>query len=372
MEGRGLLQAAHANQQVSALIIRGISDLIEKKSEADASGFQEIAARHASAFAFEILAKFTGESIKAPVSQSRTLTTSSEIDLNNLSWRFNFDHLIETHTHLFAGREGELQKILNCIKNYQKGYIFVEAYSGYGKTSLLAKLVQDNPNFAYHFISQAYRSQNFNSTEFDIVLSNLCKQLDLLEGRKINSNVFIIISARKLGDCNYLSEIGLNRKNIKLLIELPGLDKAAITQLLIQVGGKATPLASSEIFIEQLYQVSKGDPFYIRFLVEDVSQGLITLDNIDRTPSDLNEYLDLQFSMLDKSAYLPQQRDIIGLILEAYAPLSRNELISMVEGLDGLNFDNVIRDIHRFLLLRDNRYTFCHNRFKEYFLSKFN
>ena len=58
MEGRGVLQAAHANQQVSALIIRGISDLINGKSEADASGYQEIAARHASAFCFQVLAKF--------------------------------------------------------------------------------------------------------------------------------------------------------------------------------------------------------------------------------------------------------------------------------------------------------------------------
>ncbi|MGK7874741.1 MAG: tetratricopeptide repeat protein [Xenococcaceae cyanobacterium] len=57
MEGRGLLQAAHANQQVSALIVRGISDLIDGKSEADAAGSQETAALHASAFAFEVLAK---------------------------------------------------------------------------------------------------------------------------------------------------------------------------------------------------------------------------------------------------------------------------------------------------------------------------
>ncbi|NEO53439.1 MAG: 5'-methylthioadenosine/S-adenosylhomocysteine nucleosidase [Okeania sp. SIO3B5] len=58
MEGRGILQVAHANQQVSALIIRGISDLIDGKNMADKEGFQEVAAHHASAFAFEVLGKF--------------------------------------------------------------------------------------------------------------------------------------------------------------------------------------------------------------------------------------------------------------------------------------------------------------------------
>ncbi|MEQ8959709.1 MAG: hypothetical protein RLP02_17590 [Coleofasciculus sp. C2-GNP5-27] len=56
MESHGFLKAVRANPEINALIIRGISDLIDGKSNADAAGSQEKAAQHASAFAFEILA----------------------------------------------------------------------------------------------------------------------------------------------------------------------------------------------------------------------------------------------------------------------------------------------------------------------------
>jgi nucleoside phosphorylase len=58
MEGSGFYTACHANGNIQFLIIRGISDLLFNKQEADTQGYQEIAARNASAFAFEVLSKY--------------------------------------------------------------------------------------------------------------------------------------------------------------------------------------------------------------------------------------------------------------------------------------------------------------------------
>jgi nucleoside phosphorylase len=57
MEGHGFSQAVHSTR-VRGIVIRGISDLIECKAEADAAGSQQQAAAHAAAFAFEVLAHF--------------------------------------------------------------------------------------------------------------------------------------------------------------------------------------------------------------------------------------------------------------------------------------------------------------------------
>src|SRR6266487_1783188 len=56
MEGSGFLPAISTNEQAQTLVIRGISDLLDHP-KSNVQNSQEIAARHASAFAFEILSK---------------------------------------------------------------------------------------------------------------------------------------------------------------------------------------------------------------------------------------------------------------------------------------------------------------------------
>ncbi|MEO3748602.1 ATP-binding protein [Plantactinospora sp. B5E13] len=331
-----------------------------------------------------------------------------------------FDHLLEYHNEKFAGRNGEVRTILDYIDRHDCGYLFVDGLSGYGKTSLLAVLVRQQPGFLYHFISQRYKTAGgaFDPTQLNDLLSNLCEQLEphraaprggralttrFLEvvaadrGRptvlvldaidevdrhpsflfgllpkRLPKNLFILLSARSQGNRSYLSEVGLAPDDIGLRVTLSGLDADAVRDLLLHYAGTAgAALGERAGFVDNLWEVSAGDPFYLRFLVEDVEHGRLTPENIRRTPSGLSPYLDEQFAQLHRSADSDLHSDVLGLILVADGPLHRSDLLRMVDGLTGGKLDQVVRDVQRFLLRTgEEEYTFCHNRFKEYFLEK--
>jgi nucleoside phosphorylase len=57
MEGAGFLRAAYANPGTEVLLVRGISDMLND-AEDGLSQDAKMAAEHASAFAFEVLASF--------------------------------------------------------------------------------------------------------------------------------------------------------------------------------------------------------------------------------------------------------------------------------------------------------------------------
>ena len=81
MEGYGVLSAAFAYPHIQAMVIRGISDLIDGKNDDSVepeSVRQERASAHASAFAFEMLAKLKIDSQKQRESQSESLSEPSK------------------------------------------------------------------------------------------------------------------------------------------------------------------------------------------------------------------------------------------------------------------------------------------------------
>lgn len=103
MEGFGFLNAARANQRIPSMVIRGISDLIYTKTKTD-QVYQEIAARHASAFAFEVLANLNvGSKAIEYLSASRKRRLEEkryhlqlELKLNSEEYQKLYEALIST------------------------------------------------------------------------------------------------------------------------------------------------------------------------------------------------------------------------------------------------------------------------------------
>jgi nucleoside phosphorylase len=80
MEGHGFLHGAYVNDDVQALVVRGISDLLSGKSEAADERWQPIASRHAAAFAFELLAR---EAVpEAVLNGSQAYETARELEMS--------------------------------------------------------------------------------------------------------------------------------------------------------------------------------------------------------------------------------------------------------------------------------------------------
>jgi nucleoside phosphorylase len=150
MEGRGLLQAAHANQQVSALIIRGISDLIDGKSEADAAGSQEIAARNASAFAFEILAKLDVNGVSNTTSGDRKKSQPASPNF------FAYDDV-------WVGRNNLINDLSRRVRGSCRLLILV-GIAGIGKTALGERLAVEVADWFENDWSH-YHQENFDDEQ---------------------------------------------------------------------------------------------------------------------------------------------------------------------------------------------------------------
>lgn len=122
--GSGFLRATHSNEQTRALIICGISQLVDNGQSAaayDTRNYQAIAASHASAFAFEVLAKFELED-RQPNKQQITATNNiqstvtsniqSKENLEGESNRQKYAFKLPDETSIAPVRSRELNELI--------------------------------------------------------------------------------------------------------------------------------------------------------------------------------------------------------------------------------------------------------------------
>ena len=124
MEGHGFLQAIHANEPVKALIIRGISDLLDDKQTAEGEGSQQIAAEHASAFAFELLTKLNDDPVVERPHAQLARFGAPFPEVWNVSRR---------HNAFFTGRDHLLQQLIDSFASESiVGMAIPQAITGLG------------------------------------------------------------------------------------------------------------------------------------------------------------------------------------------------------------------------------------------------
>jgi nucleoside phosphorylase len=165
MEGFGFLSAASAYPEIKAIVIRGISDLIKDKNEDSPESGQEPeqirqqkASYHASAFAFEILAKLSIDETNSKV-PNKTTKSTKPVSPNF----FAYDDA-------WVGRDSLIQELSDRVRASCRLLILL-GITGIGKTALGERIAveladwfdEDWSNFHQENFDDEQQSSDFAS-----------------------------------------------------------------------------------------------------------------------------------------------------------------------------------------------------------------
>jgi hypothetical protein len=340
------------------------------------------------------------------------------------SLRRRLDSLL-AHHRPFGGREELLDALDALAADDATGYVFVTAGSGFGKTALLAnwllRSMATGGEPVYHFIN---RAEGVADEQFTLL--NLCQQLVAAHGMSgqlpvltaelrslfsqllmtpppdesrliiildgldealgwtagadmfpaLANGIRVVFSARREADTHWLDRLRLAEEQVRVL-ELGPLSRADIARLLENAGARAAAHATNADTLESLHKASGGDPFYLRFLVEDLNRdssggiGAPGKSVAVQPPSGLRNYLEEWWNQLavDVDIELEQAYDLLGLLTVAKGPLRVGELVGVLDTLrrGALLKRELGGKIRRYLVgSADDGYALCHTRFRAY------
>jgi tetratricopeptide (TPR) repeat protein/nucleoside phosphorylase len=327
MEGLGFLEAARANQRVSAMVVRGISDQINYKTEADQGGSQDVAARHASAFAFELIASTTLERVDRR--GVRTKRNSKELFV-----------LPKVDVPTFTGRLEELRQLeaqlLDADGEKACSIVGLSGRGGMGKSALafhFATLYRDRfPDGVIglpvdgktpHEIARDFA--RLCGTEIDeeddrlattimqevfahrrmLLIFDNADHADLKDLRPGGQTCALIVTTR---DRTVPDSFGIPRNGI---IDLPPLPQDDARQLLCQILG-AERVMAEQVAVDRIIEMTGGLPLALQIVgsalrgrqrslasyVESLAEEKTRLQRLQiRGDSDLNVTVSLNLSL---------------------------------------------------------------------------
>ena len=297
-------------------------------------------------------------------------------------------------------------------------YLLVTGRSGYGKTALLANWITRRRDAGatpcYSFISRVDGTEDEEFT-----LGNLCEQLLLVHRRRVPldpsydwrslyihllrtpppdgahavivvdaldeangwvgpdlfpplaSGVSVIVSAREMADHDWPSELALPTGTVT--VTLDRLTGTEIRELLERAGEAARPALADPEALAAILEVSLGDPYYVRLLVEDIRGGIpVSAAELRTWPQGLSAYFDRWWRAIAASPGEAAMREVLGYLLVARGPLTRRELIDLdtADALDDWSIDQAMAGVERHVVGNATKgYVIGHDRFRQYLLS---
>jgi nucleoside phosphorylase len=415
MEGFGFLKAAFAHPDIKAIVIRGISDLIDGKND-DAIEPEPIrqakAADHASAFAFAMLGKL-------------------EYTPHATTVEPKFQALIQDKTKDFVGRQYVFDRIEAFIEENPHGYFTIIGDPGMGKSAILAKYVQDTDCIAH------FNIQLQGPNRADQFLASICQQLIIRYGLPyggLPSNA--MQDGTVLGQL--LDEVAEKRNGQPIVIAIDALDEVdsgsygeanilylppylpeGVYFIMTRRRGVAVPLTTSvpeqicnlldyqvdsqqdvrqyiqnrvgrsallrqqievrqetiTAFTGKIVDRSDNNFMYLRYVLQDIEKGLYQDLSLESFPQGLEGYYRFHWRRMGMTATpLPDAKiKIVYILGEVKQPVSRQQICDF-SGEDARTVQPVLNEWEQFLheLLRDeqNRYSVYHSSFRDFLHSQ--
>ncbi len=334
-----------------------------------------------------------------------------------------FRPLIDHLSGLFGGRARAFREIADFIRRPRGGYFVVTAPAGFGKTALMANLVSNTPEaFAYHFFTPLYGDDTLTELFF---LRNVVEQMALwhehdeelperindlralfhrfvdepldrtqvlvIDGldevmgwrlepylsRPLPEHLHVIASVRDVGQ-DWRGLYGFPADQT-LHLPLEGLDRDEVADVLRAVGRPGAQLAGDDELLSRVCEIVNyeadgtlgADPFYARYLAEDVRDGVLHPANLSDQPRGLEAYLDRWWQQIKKLAGDAPTRDLFGTLAVALGPIRRDDLEaanpSLVDDWAGDFFLEVLDKVRRMVMGNaEQGYALVHPRLRLY------